>query len=99
MPGHLWSPGMGLHGFHVNNKPSIGGTKNGPAAAPIKSVHSTELLATVCSVLLPTYTAAEVQHRLCPLVATEVEALLSVRDAGCALRCEAHPPMEGLLLT
>ena len=24
----------------------------------------------------------EVQHRLCPLVATEVEALLSVRDAG-----------------
>ena len=24
MPGHLWSPGMGLHGFHVNNKPSIG---------------------------------------------------------------------------
>ena len=24
MPGHRWSPGMGLHGFDVNNKPSIG---------------------------------------------------------------------------
>ena len=23
-PGSLWSPGMGPHGFHVNNKPSIG---------------------------------------------------------------------------
>ena len=32
--------------------------------------------------LLPTYTEAEVQQRLCPFVVTEVEALLRVRDAG-----------------
>ena len=46
----------------------------------IKAVHATELLEKVCSVLLPTYAEAEVQQRLCPFVATEVEALL--RDAG-----------------
>ena len=59
------------------------GTKNNPVVPPIetKSVKD-KLLAKVCSVLLSTYTETEVQHRLCPSVATEVEALLSARAAG-----------------
>ena len=58
------------------------GTKNIPVLPPIEPKSVNDKLATVCSMLLPTYTETEVQHRLCPTVATEVENLLSVRAAG-----------------
>ena len=61
--------------------------KQSQAAAPIDSTvtdneSAPELLATICSVLIPTYTETEVQHRLCPPVSQEVHALWCARNAG-----------------
>jgi hypothetical protein len=56
--------------------------KNGQVPAQIDSSSEVELLATVCSVLLPTYTETEVQHWFCPPVAQEADALLRARIAG-----------------
>ena len=63
------------------------GTKNGPAAAQIQlTVNENEsepdLLATVCSVLLPTFITTEVQDYLCPPVAQAAQALLRSLAAG-----------------
>jgi len=50
--------------------------------AQIDSSSEVELLATVCSVLLLTYSETEVQHWFCPPVAQEADALLRARVAG-----------------
>ena len=54
--------------------------KNGQVTAQIDS--EAELLATVCSILLPTYTETDVQHWFCPPVVQEADALLRARVAG-----------------